>query len=209
MTRRAESITPIAAPLGERIEAADATLDWYPAFLGADTAARLFAELRDAIAWEQHRLRLFGREVASPRLSCWIGDADAIYTYSRVRFEPRAWPRALLRVRDEIARATGAHYNSVLANRYRDGNDAMGWHADNEPELGDSPIIASLSLGATRRFVMKRRDGSARRELALTNGSLLVMRGDTQRHWLHAVPRERAATAPRINLTFRQIHARA
>jgi alkylated DNA repair dioxygenase AlkB len=104
-------------------------------------AQRWFAQLYAEIPWEQHRLRIFGREVNSPRLSCWVGDADAAYTYSRTRFEPRLWTPALAELRDALKQLCGQNYNSVLCNLYRDGHDAMGWHSDSERELGASPII--------------------------------------------------------------------
>jgi len=148
---------------------------------------------------------IFGREIPAPRLSCWIGDPGAAYTYSRVRFEPRPWTPALARVRQRIEQALDARFNSVLANRYASGADSMGWHADDEPELGPRPVIASLSLGATRRFVLRPRSGGAKVELPLTHGSLLVMAGDTQANWQHALPRMAGAAGLRINLTFRRI----
>ena len=190
----------------------DAELRLLPQWLAADEADALFEELQRSIPWEVHRIRIFGREVDSPRLSCWIGDADATYVYSRTRFEPQPWTQALSSLRWRVQQACGARFNSVLANLYRDGRDAMGWHSDDEPELGPRPVIASVSLGAQRRFCLRRREqGVARREvrgLELPHGSLLCMAGETQRHYQHALPRKSAATGPRINLTFRWIDAR-
>lgn len=177
-------------------------------------ADALFEALLEQIPWERHRLRMFGRELDAPRLSCWIGDAGASYTYSHTRFEPRPWPPVLAALRVRLERAGAAHFNSVLANLYRDGRDAMGWHSDDEPELGERPVIVSLSLGAVRRFRFRRR--RARGEAAaaddtlslwLPHGSLLRMAGDTQRLYRHDLPRTSAATGARINLTFRQIAA--
>lgn len=177
-----------------------------PAWLPPARAEVLFAALLAAIPWEVHRLRLFGREVDSPRLSCWIGDPGTAYTYSGTRFVPRPWPEALLPVRERLARELAMDFNSVLANCYRDGRDSMGWHSDAEAELGPRPVIASLSLGATRRFVLKQRDDPAvQLALALPPGSLLVMAGDTQRRYRHALPRTARPVATRINLTFRQV----
>lgn len=183
--------------------------DWLP----PAAAASLFADLLAVVPWEVHRLRLFGREVAAPRLSCWIGDPDARYRYSGTDFAPRPWPPALLPLRPRLRARTGVDFNSVLANLYRDGGDAMGWHSDDEPELGAQPVIASLSLGATRRFVLKPRAGRAsgggaqRLSLDLAPGSLLLMRGDTQRNYRHALPRTSRVVGPRINLTFRRVVA--
>lgn len=180
-------------------------LRWAPAFLEPVAADALLAEIEAEVPWERHHVRIFGREIPAPRLSCWIGDPGVAYTYSRVRFEPRPWTPALARVRQRIEHALDARFNSVLANRYASGADSMGWHADDEPELGLQPRIASLSLGATRRFVLRPRAGGAKVELPLTHGSLLVMEGDTQANWQHALPRTAGAAGLRINLTFRRI----
>ncbi|MEO6366265.1 MAG: alpha-ketoglutarate-dependent dioxygenase AlkB, partial [Luteimonas sp.] len=125
-------------------------------------ADALLADLQRSVPWEVHRIKLFGREVDSPRLSCWIGDANASYAYSGTRFEPHPWPGALRPIRDRLVEETGIGFNSVLANLYRDGSDYMGWHSDSEAALGRRPVIASLSLGGVRRFVLKRRDAGKR-----------------------------------------------
>lgn len=185
---------------------------WYP----QGGAAALYRTLRSCIAWEQHSVKLFGCSVPAPRLSCWVGDPDASYQYSGVRYTARVWPKALLPIRERLRDELGVDFNSVLANLYRDGCDCMGWHSDDEAALGPRPVIASLSLGATRRFVLKRRGaaGSAKQgagprpfALSLEAGSVLLMRGDTQRHYRHAVPRTAKTVGPRINLTFRRIVA--
>ncbi len=195
----------------QRIALADADLCWRPHWLDTAEADALLAALHGAIPWENHSLRMFGREVAAPRLSCWIGDAGASYTYSRRRFEPQPWPPLLQRLRARIERICDSRFNSVLANLYRDGNDAMGWHSDAEPELGERPVIASLSLGAERTFRLRRKQPrgtplTPALDLPLPHGSLLRMAGDTQAHYQHALPRSRAESAARINLTFRLIH---
>lgn len=149
---------------------------------------------------------MYGREVAVPRLIAWYGDPGADYRYSGVNHAPEPWSRTLGELRDWLNESCGHHFNSVLANLYRTGGDAMGWHADNEPELGPQPVIASLSLGATRRMRFRRVDRSQQSfHLDLTHGSLLVMQGETQQHWQHAITRTKRVVAPRINLTFRQI----
>jgi alkylated DNA repair dioxygenase AlkB len=185
---------------------ADAELSFAPDFLSVAHASTLFEALRREIAWETHRIRLFGRELASPRLSCWIGDPGASYVYSNARFEPRAWSKSLRALRAEVSEATGEEFNSVLANLYRDGRDGMGWHSDDEPELGPQPVIASLSLGAARRFLLKhRRDPTRKLAIELPAGSLLLMRGDTQQNYRHALPKTARPVDARINLTFRRI----
>jgi len=190
------------------IPLAGACLRYDPCWLPAAQADELFAALRVQIPWETHRIRLFGRCHDAPRRSCWIGDAEAVYTYSGTRFEPRPWPSSLAELRTRLAQALATPFNSVLANLYRDGRDAMGWHSDDEPELGPTPLIASLSLGAERRFALKRREAGARAlSLPLVHGSLLVMAGETQRHYRHALPRSARVLGARLNLTFRWIQA--
>jgi alkylated DNA repair dioxygenase AlkB len=195
-------MTPTMAPVP--LEAASLAIDTQ--WLDPAIADEVMAVLRHGVAWEVHRIRLFGREHASPRLSSWIGDPGAAYRYSGVRFDPKPWPPALMQLRRRLQGELGVDFNSVLANLYRDGRDAMGWHSDDEPELGPAPTIASLSLGATRRFVLKhRRDPARKLALELLHGSLLVMSGETQRHYRHALPRTARPVGERINLTFRRV----
>ena len=175
-------------------------------FCNVEEAAGWFARLRAEIPWERHRLRLFGREIDSPRLSCWIGDPDAVYVYSGTRFVPYAWTDALSELREILLDRYEERSNSVLANLYRDGRDSMGWHSDNEPELGPEPVILSFSFGGVRRFRLRHRhDPSLRLELDLPSGSLLRMAGATQRLYRHDLPKTARAVPARINLTFRTI----
>lgn len=182
-------------------------LSLWPKWLARDEADALFDALHATTAWEVHRIRIFAREVDSPRLSCWIGDKDATYVYSRTRFEPHPWTPALAALRDRVEQACDARFNSVLANLYRNGLDSMGWHSDNEPELGPQPVIASLSLGAARRFRLKPRVAGHIVGMELGHGSLLRMAGDTQRLYLHDLPKTSADVGPRLNLTFRWVDA--
>jgi len=171
-------------------------------------AAHWFARLHAEIPWQRHRLKLFGREIDAPRWSCWMGDAGAFYTYSGTRFAPQTWTPAAAALREALAAHCDARCNSVLANLYRDGRDSMGWHSDDEPELGAEPIIWSFSFGGVRRFRLRhRRDARLRLELDLPSGSLLRMAGATQRHYRHDLPKTARTVAARINLTFRAIAA--
>lgn len=178
-------------------------------FCDATAAQDWLAKIREEIPWEQHRVRLFGREIDAPRLSYWVGDAGTVYTYSRVRYEPHPWTPALCELRDAVSILCAQRYNSVLCNRYRDGSDSMGWHSDDEPELGAQPVIASLSFGATRRFRLRRKDDPRRSfTIDLQSGDLLLMAGDTQRNYRHDLPKDKHANGERINLTFRRILTR-
>ena len=172
----------------------------------------VLAELIAQVPWRAERIVVFGREVAQPRLSAWYGDADAAYTYSGLHLQPRPWTPLLADLKQRVERACGTEFNSVLLNYYRDHRDGMGFHADDEPELGPRPSIASLSLGERRVFVMKRRvaRGAAPSatppvRIPLDSGSLLLMRGETQRHWLHGIAKLGRPCGPRVNLTFRRI----
>jgi alkylated DNA repair dioxygenase AlkB len=188
------------------IDLAGAELAFDDGWMAKSEADALFAGLRHAIPWEVHRIRLFGRDLDSPRLSCWIGDPGTGYTYSGRHFEPNPWPVALRAIRARLAGELRIDFNSVLVNLYRDGRDSMGWHSDDERELGAQPVIASLSLGATRRFVLKHRSDPSRKfALELPHGSLLLMRGASQANYRHALPRTAKPVGSRINLTFRSI----
>jgi len=186
------------------------------AWLAADAAARLQQDLLRELHWEQRHIVLFGKPVLQPRLIAWAGELP--YRYSGQTLEPRAWPAALAARLTElcarVSEASGAVFNHVLVNRYRDGKDSMGYHADAEPELGPEPVVATLSLGQTRRFLLRpQRRVRAERALALplVAGSLLVMGGTCQRHYRHAIAREEgardegAALGERLSLTFRRL----
>ena len=187
-------------------EAWDARVAFIGGWLATRDADDLALQLATEVPWAVHRIRMFGRWVASPRLSCWMGDPEARYRYSGALFEPEPWHPAVRALLPSLEAACGARFNSVLLNRYRHGGDSMGWHSDDEPELGPAPVIASLSLGEARRFLLRMKDNNAvRAEWRLAHGDLLVMRGDCQREAQHALPRMARAAGERINLTFRWI----
>jgi alkylated DNA repair dioxygenase AlkB len=173
----------------------------------------LLQELIDRVPWQQQTIRIAGQPRLQPRLTAWYGDPGARYTYSGLTLDPAPWTPLLASIRECVEARSGHAFNSVLLNYYRDQRDAMGMHSDNEPELGERPVIASVSFGAVRTLVFQPRkdripNASAAR-LRLASGSLLLMSGDTQRNWKHGVERERVPCGPRINLTFRRIHPRA
>ncbi len=180
----------------------------WPSAWEAAEAAVLFEELRHSIEWQQEKIMIFGAPRTVPRLVAWHGDPGACYAYSGTLHEPLPWTEALERVRHRVLNLSGMAFNAVLLNLYRDGRDGMGWHSDDEPELGPAPVIASVSLGATRRFCLRhRRRKDLKLDLALEHGSLLLMAGQTQRHWVHAVPKTARPVGERINLTFRQVRS--
>jgi len=189
-----------------QLELAGADMLFHPDWLNGKAADSLFEVVREEVPWECHRIKIFGREVDSPRLSCWMGDAGASYVYSQTRFEPNSWLPELQSLRVRLQNEFQCRFNSVLANRYRNGQDSMGWHSDDEQELGTQPVIASISLGATRRFSFKAKTAGAKAvHLELPHGSLLLMRGDTQKNYRHALAKTAKPVSERINLTYRNI----
>jgi len=176
-------------------------------FLGEPKANEAFDALMREVPWESHELVLFGRKVTEPRLSAWVGDPGVSYRYSGVTRSPLPWTRSLTSIRDRCTEITKADYNSVLANLYRSGHDAMGWHADDEPELGVNPVIASVSLGEERRFDFRHRTTGDTASVVLPHDSLLVMSGATQTHWMHRIARTKKAHGARINLTYRFVRS--
>jgi alkylated DNA repair dioxygenase AlkB len=175
--------------------------------LGEADALRLFEELMALTPWRQEVAMLMGRRVPIPRLTAWHGAAG--YVYSGIKMTPAPWSPPLLELKAVAEACAGQAFNSVLLNLYRDGRDSVSWHADNEPGLGRDPVIASVSLGAIRRFQMKHRRRQSRVALDLPSGSCLVMAGATQHHWLHQVPKTSRPVGPRINLTFRAMRQEA
>jgi alkylated DNA repair dioxygenase AlkB len=185
--------------------ARDGLVTYDPHFLDRASADTAFGLLLPGTAWSQESLTVYGRRIPFPRLTAWYGDPGAVYTYSGIRNEPHRWTAPLRELRDRLERRLGVRFNSVLLNQYRHGEESMGWHADDEPELGDAPLIASLSLGSVREFQLKHRSAGTRVALPLGHGSMLLMSGATQRHWLHRLPKAPHVPGIRLNLTFRLI----
>lgn len=191
----------------EQIPMPDAEVYHLPHMILDPTPDVVMNRLMLAVPWRHEEIVVWGRKHAQPRLTAWFGDPGCNYTYSGIAMNPLPWTELLLDVKTRIEAAARSAFNSVLLNYYRDHRDSMGLHSDDEPELGPRPVIASLSLGAERVFVMRhktRRDLKPLR-LTLASGSLLLMKGDTQHHWRHGIARERRPCGPRINLTFRRI----
>ena len=184
----------------------DATLRYQPGFLLPKEAESLFGEIKSQTPWRQDTIRLFGKTFQQPRLTALYGKNGQAYTYSGILMEPLPFTPLLEDLLHRVSIAAGENFTTCLLNLYRDGSDSNGWHADDEPELGNNPVIASLSLGASRKFHLKhRRIKSQRVRMNLESGSLLLMAGTTQHHWLHQVPKTKRPVGPRINLTFRRL----
>ena len=189
-----------------RIEIPGGDLRFQSGFLSPREADALFAELLEQTNWRESDVFVWGKWHKQPRLIAWHGDSDATYSYSGSKMIPEPWTPTLLAVRKRAEEACGSPFNSVLLNLYRTGEDRMGWHSDNEPELWPKLVIGSLSLGATRDLLFKHKTDKnlGTRRIPLTHGSLLIMAGSTQQNWVHAINKESAADK-RINLTFRRV----
>jgi len=158
----------------------------------------------DEMLWEQSSITMFGKQVKIPRLNAWYGDKP--YAYSGTQFEARPMPAELAMLKGKVEKTSGLAFNSVLANWYRNGGDCMGWHSDDEASLGEDPQIASVSLGDTRRFVLRQKSNKSNKHvIELQHGSLMLMLGGTQSLWQHALPRTKKSHDSRLNLTFRYI----
>jgi alkylated DNA repair dioxygenase AlkB len=194
---------PTRHPLG------DAELLEFLHLFSPTEADQILATLIQDIPWQQEYLKIAGRLRAVPRLQCWMGDHGSHYGYSGVRLSPCPWNKTVKSILARVSELSGSPFNSVLINYYRNGQDSVAWHADDERELGEAPVIASVSLGAERIFEMKEKNNSPAKKyrLPLRHGSLLVMGEKMQQHWLHQLPKVKDLQEPRINLTFRNIIA--
>ena len=195
------------APLTEAALAdiADAEFRLFPRAFTSVEADQLFAELSTSTPWRQDDMQIHGRRVPLPRLQAWFGADGKPLRYSGMSVPANPWTATLDSIKARVEALSGHHFNAVLLNCYRDGRDSVGWHSDDEPEWGTDPVIASVSFGATRDFVIKHRRDADRSPLtiALTHGSMLLMGPGSQIHWQHQLPKRRRVDAPRINLTFR------
>ncbi|WP_026978646.1 alpha-ketoglutarate-dependent dioxygenase AlkB family protein [Flavobacterium tegetincola] len=178
---------------------------YIPNFLGTKTADRYLEAFKNNIEWQQQSMNMYGKQVLFPRLTSWYGENDKAYSFSGITLNPHAWSEELLQIKSLIEPISEVEFNSVLLNRYRDGNDSISWHTDAEKELGRNPIIASVNFGAERKFQLKHNDTQEKHEIVLKHGSLLLMKGELQHFWKHQVPKQKNITKERINLTFRVI----
>lgn len=190
---------------GQNILAKDGSAYYHPEVISAVDCAKLMNHLINSFQWEADQLLMFGKPVITRRKVAWVADHDCTYTYSGIKKQPQAWTSELLVIKLLLEKLTHSEFNSCLLNFYHDGADGMGWHSDNETELDALSPIASLSLGATRKFAFKHKQDKSTISLFLENGSALIMYAPTQQFWQHALPKTRTVHTPRINLTFRSI----
>ncbi len=187
----------------------DADVRYIPQAFSSSEADADMQTLITALPWQQDDIKMFGRTVRIPRLQVWCGDKGTAYRYSGKTLQPHPWHPILRKLRERCESICGSPLNAVLGNYYRDGNDSMGWHADNEPELVAGSPIVSVSFGVERDFDFKHVDDSrekpCRYRLSLEHGSVLIMHGDTQKYWQHALPKRKRCERPRMNFTFRRI----
>lgn len=184
----------------------NASIEYYPNFFDASTSEQLFTKLLDEIPWQLDNITIFGKTHPQPRLTALFGNEGKPYSYSNIIMQPHPWNPILMFIKSEIETICNENFTTVLLNLYRDGKDSNGWHADNEKELGRNPVIASVSFGAERSFHLKHNSiVDAKQKITLENGSLLLMKGETQHFWKHQIPKTAKPIGSRINLTFRII----
>ncbi|WP_194774618.1 alpha-ketoglutarate-dependent dioxygenase AlkB family protein [Pararhodonellum marinum] len=179
---------------------------YFPDFFDPEKSQYFFQNLKENIHWKQEPIKIFGKEVLQPRLTALYGNPEIPYSYSGIRMQAQPFNEALNNIKNRIEQVAKVDFTHVLLNYYRHGQDSMGWHRDNEKELGPNPVIGSISFGAKRKFHFRHyRDKRTKVTLDLQHGSFLLMAGATQHHWEHQVPKTRQKLGERINLTFRVI----
>ena len=189
------------------IEIPDGKLIFHEGFFSLKESRDLILCFTKTIKWSQDEVIVYGKKHKIPRLNAWYGDKGKVMEYSGLSLDPIPWTKELLEVKSRIEKQSGAKFNSCLLNYYRDGKDGMGWHQDNEKELGINPVIASVTFGETRPFQLKHISNKEIKkvDIQLSNGSLLIMGGKTQHHWKHQIPKTTKQIGERLNLTFRNI----
>lgn len=189
-----------------KLDLAEAEIIYFPHFFDKEQADAIFNDLLQNIHWQQDNITVYGKTQPQPRLTALYGNEGKPYTYSNITMQPHPWNGLLQKIKYYVELKTETQFTTVLLNQYRDGKDSNGWHADNEKELGQNPVIASLSFGAERMFQLKHNTNPEwKKNLLLEHGSLLLMKGNTQHHWKHQIPKTTKIVGPRINLTFREI----
>lgn len=183
----------------------DGEVIYYGHVVSEDKAKQYHNVLLQEIPWQHDEALIYGKRIITKRKVAWYGDDSYNYTYSKTTKTALPWTKTLLELKELVENNCGTKFNSCLLNLYHDGDEGMAWHSDDEKALGKNTVIGSLSFGAVRKFSFKHKQTGEKRELILDNGSLLVMKGTTQTHWLHRLPKSTKIKHPRINLTFRTI----
>ena len=183
----------------------DGRVNYYGKVLTSKEANQYFDLLMQNILWKNDEVVIFGKHVVTKRKAAWYGNSDYLYTYSNITKQALPWTKELCELKQIVEELAGAKFNSCLLNLYHNGNEGMGWHSDDEESLGENNTIASLSLGAERKFLFKHKQTKQTVSLVLEHGSLLVIKDATQANWLHSLPKSKNVTHARINLTFRTI----
>ncbi len=183
----------------------DGTVNYYGKVLSSREADQHFDLLIHNILWKNDEVVIFGKHIVTKRKAAWYGDSDYLYTYSNTTKHALPWTKELSELKQIVEKLAGAKFNSCLLNLYHNGDEGMGWHSDDEESLGKNNTIASLSLGAERKFLFKHKQTKQIVSLVLEYGSLLIMKDSTQANWLHSLAKSKNVTQPRINLTFRTI----
>ena len=178
---------------------------YIPHFFDTKESSSYFNTLMKETHWKQEKIKMYGKEMPCPRLMAWYGEQQTDYSFSGISLETEPWTETLLEIKSKVEKKCKTTFNSVLLNLYRNGNDSISWHSDDEKELGTNPLIASVSFGGTRKFKMRHKFFSDKLNIDLTHGSLLIVKGETQHFWEHEVPKTKKIVEPRINLTFRTI----
>ncbi|TLU61696.1 alpha-ketoglutarate-dependent dioxygenase AlkB [Thalassotalea litorea] len=183
----------------------DDNLLYLPQCFSEKQARELYSKLAMELRWRQEKIAMFGKQVLIPRMQAWHGNPESFYRYSGLDLIPQAWTPALLQVRQQLDTIAGTDFNAVLGNWYRDGQDSMGWHSDDEKALGRYPVIASASFGQERRFCLRHKSSGEKQTILLRSGSLILMFGSLQENWQHSLPKSAKPMQGRINLTYRTI----
>ena len=183
----------------------DGTVNYYGKLLSAQQASHYLERLLHTIEWKHDEAVIYGKRLVTKRKVAWYGDAEFEYTYSNTTKKAIPWTKELLELKNLVEERTGEQFNSCLLNLYHNGDEGMAWHSDDEKSLGKNTTIASLSFGAERKFAFKHKERKEIVTMLLEHGSLLVMKGETQTHWLHRLPPTKLISKPRVNLTFRTI----
>lgn len=201
-----EKTEKTSQPIAESLSMPEGDVIIYQTLFDEKQSNQLFSNLYNDTNWKQEYIKMYGNPIPIPRLTAWYGDNGKSYTYSKIAMNPEPWTFTLLEIKSKIENLSGVEFNSVLLNLYRSGSDSVAWHSDDEPELGENPVIGSVSFGGTRRFMFRHKyKKELKKEVNLTDGTFLLMKGSTQHFWQHQIPKTAKLVEPRINITFRVI----